>query len=162
MSQRRDAIKGIAVATIIFTTLPKQWTKPLLNTVVLPAHAQTSCSGFTTTSVNESLTLVVTDTTVSGPIVATRTANTFNQTDTTNLESCRDNNTLSVTVEFSGTIDSVANSISGDINILQFCGADFVCEQISSYTVMQNPSSSSDNGDYTGTVVGTLRCCDDF
>jgi len=162
MNKRRDTLKGMAVATMTFISLPEQWSKPLINSVMLPVHAQTSCSGFTTTEINESLTLTVANTTVSGPIVATRTANTFSQTDTSSVGDCRDGNTLNVRVEFSGTIDSADNSISGNINILQTCGGEFVCEQISSFLVMQTPVSASDNGIYTGTVNGTLRCCDDF
>ena len=162
MNRRRDALKSVAATTIALSTLPKNWTKPLLGAVVIPAHAQTSCSGFTTTQVNESLTLTVTDTMISGPIDAIRTANNFSQIETTDVGGCRDNETLSARVEFSGTIDSANNSISGEINILQNCGADFVCEQISTFTATQNMPSSSDNGDYTGTVIGTLRCCDDF
>lgn len=162
MNYRRDALKGAIVATGTLAVLPKQWSRPIVNTVLLPAHAQTSCSGFTTTTVNESLTLTVTDSSVSGPIIATRSGNTFNQTESTDVGGCRNGNTLNTRVDFSGTINSTNNSISGDINILQTCGGEFVCEQLSSFSVIQTPANLGSNGSYEGTVSGTLRCCDDF
>ena len=163
MKQRREAFKSLATIAVTTSVLPNQWLKPVINSIILPAHAQTSCSGFTTSDVNESLTLVVTDTTVSGPIMANRSLNTFNEVGERVIDSCRDTQTLNVRVEFSGEINSTDSSITGTINILQTCGSEFVCEQISSFTATQTPvNSASDNGDYTGTVIGTLVCCDDF
>jgi len=56
---RRSALKKLAIGAGVlagYQVLPKQWTKPLIEQVVLPAHAQTS--GFSLTDPCESITLV--------------------------------------------------------------------------------------------------------
>ncbi len=42
MNQKRKTLKKVAVVSAVATLAPSSWTKPVLNTVVLPAHAQTS------------------------------------------------------------------------------------------------------------------------
>lgn len=39
---RRSALKTVLTGATILTVLPKQWQKPIINSVVLPAHAQAS------------------------------------------------------------------------------------------------------------------------
>jgi hypothetical protein len=165
MTDRRKALQyALGSAGAIVVGLPARWSKPALSAVILPAHAQTSCSGFTTTVVNESLNITVTATEIQGPIVVTRTnPTTFSGGVVSALNECRPGENFSLNVEFSGVIDSAANQISGDLIILQTCGTDFVCEQISTFVVIQSPVNSGvDEGSYSGTVTGTLRCCDDF
>lgn len=41
-SSRRLALKSMLGATAAVAALPRQWQKPLINAVILPAHAQTS------------------------------------------------------------------------------------------------------------------------
>jgi len=56
---RRTALKKLLIGAGVlagYQVLPKQWTKPLVEQVVLPAHAQTS--GFSLTDPCESVTLV--------------------------------------------------------------------------------------------------------
>jgi hypothetical protein len=55
--QRRKLILALgATGMVIGGFAPKQWTRPIVNAVVLPAHAQTS-------------TTCVTDSTVGGPLI---------------------------------------------------------------------------------------------
>ncbi len=164
MLSRRDAIQGLLGIGVAATALPKEWVKPVVNQIVLPAHAMTSCSGFTTEPINESITITVTSAEIQGPIVVARNGgSTFSGSDTTTIDSCRDGQNLTVEVNFSGELDSANNQITGDLTIIQRCGPDLVCEQISTYSATQAPvDSGSDLGDYEGTVIGTLRCCDDF
>jgi len=58
---RRSALKKLAIGAGLLTgyqVLPKQWTKPLIEQVVLPAHAQTSSVSASLTDPCESVTLV--------------------------------------------------------------------------------------------------------
>ena len=52
---RRRLLAFAGVTGIVAGTAPSKWTKPLLNSVVLPAHAQTS--------------ICMTDSTVGGPLI---------------------------------------------------------------------------------------------
>jgi len=45
MSEKRKALKLLLGAGVANAILPKFWTKPVLDSVVLPAHAQTSLVG---------------------------------------------------------------------------------------------------------------------
>lgn len=164
LSTRREALLALATAGAAAPYLPKTWTKPIVNAVLTPAHAQTSCSGFTTTAVNEALTLTVTATEVQGPIVVARgSGGAFSGRSDARIDECRDAQDLNVDIQFSGVIDSANNRITGDLIIVQRCGSDLVCEQITTYAVTQDPiNSSSDIGDYSGSLTGSLRCCDDF
>ena len=50
---RRDALKKILVgggAVLGAQFLPTEWKKPVINSIVVPAHAQTSPTGTTTTA----------------------------------------------------------------------------------------------------------------
>lgn len=144
--------------------LPKAWSKPVINSLITPTHAQTSCSNFTTTAVNESLTLTVTATEVQGPIVVTRGASaTFSGNSVSRIDECRGGQDLNIEITFSGVIDSANNRITGELNIVQLCGTELVCEQIATFSVTQDPiDNGSDLGDYSGTLIGTQSCCDDF
>lgn len=160
---RRDVLKPIVGTGLALGIMPEAWRKPLINTVITPAHAQTSCSGFSESTVNESITITVTATEVQGPIVVTRSGNQFDGSDASRIDECRGGNDLDVDIQFSGMIDVAANQISGDLSIVQTCGGQLVCEQISQFTATQTPiDAGSELGDYQGTVTGTLRCCDDF
>ena len=53
-NERRKVLSVISVGALATTALPNQWIAPVVNAVVLPAHAQTS--------------MCVTDITVGGPL----------------------------------------------------------------------------------------------
>lgn len=164
---RRRALTTLATVTLIAGAMPSRWKTPVVNAVILPAHAQTSfassCSGFETEPVNQPISITVTDTEIRGPIVVTRTGDTFAGTSTTNVGQCGDASTRSELVELSGTIDSDNNRITGTFNVSQFCGDSLACEQLTSFSATQvTPISGDDLGDYQGNVNGTLRCCIDF
>ena len=42
-SKRRDALKALGVGGLVAGSLPDKWTKPVVNSILLPAHAQTTC-----------------------------------------------------------------------------------------------------------------------
>lgn len=48
MNKARRTIVGIAGTMTVFQAMPSQWTQPVVKSVVLPAHAQTSCQEVTT------------------------------------------------------------------------------------------------------------------
>lgn len=52
---RRDAIKllGTATGATVLANLPAKWSKPLLQSGVLPVHAQSSCIALTITEYDE-------------------------------------------------------------------------------------------------------------
>jgi len=54
MANRRRVLSLMGAGALLGTTAPKQWVAPIINAVVLPAHAQTS--------------MCVTDITVGGPL----------------------------------------------------------------------------------------------
>lgn len=54
-ANRRKLLTVIGVASMAPMVAPTKWTKPLVDSVILPAHAQTS--------------LCVTDTTIGGPLI---------------------------------------------------------------------------------------------
>ena len=52
-SSRRPFIKktiAVGIVPLIGSALPAQWTKPIVNTIILPAHAQTSVTSIVFTS----------------------------------------------------------------------------------------------------------------
>ncbi|GHA17896.1 hypothetical protein GCM10008090_29520 [Arenicella chitinivorans] len=160
---RRDVLKPVVGTGLVLGFMPETWRTPLINAVITPAHAQTSCSGFSESTVNESITITVTANEVQGPIVVTRSGNRFDGSDASRIDECQGGNDLDVDIQFSGTIDVAANQISGDLIIVQSCGGQLVCEQVSQFIATQTPiDAGSELGDYQGAVTGTLRCCDDF
>lgn len=147
--------------------LPKNWATPVVNCIVLPAHAATStglCSGFRVEPVTGVLTIEVTDTQVRGPVVAPRNVNDFAVT----VNEVVDPIGLSVTnvdqrTIFTGSIDLATNTISGDLNVLQTCDGQLVCEQIATFsTSLTSPVMANAEGQYDGTLTGELTCCEDF
>lgn len=164
MKDRRSVLKFTSLSASGILLAPRDWTKPIVNSVILPAHAQTSanCSSFTTTQVNETITLSVTATQVSGQITVSRTGSTFSGTESSVLGSCQGGRQLSLEVRLSGTINSTNNSVDGELAIVQRCGLDLVSEQTTTFTAQQSPASGSVEGTYTGMLAGNLRSCDDF
>jgi len=164
MKDRRSVLKFTGLSASGLLLAPKDWTKPIVNSVMLPAHAQTSanCSSFTTTQVSESISLSVTATQVSGQITASRTGNTFSGTESSVLGSCQGSQQLNLEVRLTGVINAVNNSLEGELVIIQRCGLDLVSEQTTTFTAQQSPASNSIEGTYTGTLIGNLRSCDDF
>ena len=164
MKDRRSVLKFTSLSASGILLAPRDWTKPVLNSVILPAHAQTSanCSMFTTTQVNESISLSVSATQVSGQITVSRTGNTFNGIENSILGSCQGGRQLNLEVRLSGTINAINNSLEGELAVTQRCGLDLVSEQTTTFTAQQSPISSSVEGTYTGTLTGDLRSCDDF
>jgi len=173
--KKRRFLQAIA-STGFVAAAPTEWTKPIIKTIILPVHAQTSplpppvpdpgpaCSGFETESVNEPIVIVVTDTEVRGPIIVTRSGNTFSSMATSNIGVCADDaGARTQEIEFSGTINTASNDITGDLIVRQFCGESLACEQITTYTATQAPvDASTELGNYSGQAIGTLRCCIDF
>jgi hypothetical protein len=157
------ALSGVAVSA----SLPKQWTKPIVNCIVIPAHAATSaavCSGFVTEAVNGIITVQVTDTQAIGPLAANRIANDFSVVidEIVSPAGLNVQNVDQRTV-FSGFIDIGVNEIRGELTVLQICDGQFVCEQITTYTVALSSAILANGvGQYDGQLSGTLRCCQDF
>ena len=54
MSDRRKVLSFMSAGVLVTTVMPKQWVAPVVNAVILPAHAQTS--------------ICTTDITVGGPL----------------------------------------------------------------------------------------------
>ena len=52
---RRKLITAIGIGSVASLAAPTKWTKPVIDAVILPAHAQTS--------------MCVTDTTIGGPLI---------------------------------------------------------------------------------------------
>ena len=163
---RRNLLFSTLSGTAVIAALPKQWSRPVVETVILPAHAETSfmCSGFDVEPVDQPIDITVTATQINGPIIADLDASgSFDTTQTIASGSCSDDSEFSQQTMFSGIIDSSANQISGDLIIRQFCGPNLFCEQISVYTATQiSPDPNSDLGDYQGRITGTQTCCQDF
>lgn len=163
---RRKIVLSAIVGGAGLASLPKRWSQPIVNTVILPVHAQTSdsCSGFEVEPIDQPIDITVTETEVRGPIVASLEASgVFNDTQTLSGGSCNNGSAFTQEVSFSGTVDSASNEITGDLLIRQFCGLDLFCEQISTFTAQQIPVNSASNlGTYQGRVTGTQTCCQDF
>ena len=166
-TNKRQAL-AILGSVGVASLLSRGWHQPLINSVVLPAHAQTSfgseCSGVEVESVDQAISITVTDTEVRGPIVVIRNGLDFIGEQTSIVGQCGPNkDDLIQTVTFSGTIDSVQNSISGEFNVRQVCAGELACEQLTTYVVNQVPAvTNNDLGEYQGRVIGTLECCVDF
>jgi len=164
---RRSSLKVLGTVSLSTALMPSVWRTPLVNAVILPAHAQTSfgidCSGVETEPVDQPISITVTATEIRGPIIVARTDNTFAGSVTNNVGQCGDSSARTELVELSGTIDSDTNSITGAFNVSQFCGDALACEQLTNFSVSQvMPVDDDDLGDYQGRVIGTLRCCVDF
>jgi len=166
-NNRRLLLKSGIALSLTGYALPKEWTQPFVKAVVIPVHAQTSggpatqCNlGFITEPVSEPIVITISGVEVRGPIVGNLTANVFDVTQTSSLGLCSNNvDELTETIEFSGTLDSTQNTIAGDLVIRQFCAGVLACEQITAYTVTQSVISAQNDGEYQGTLSGTLRCC---
>lgn len=170
-NHRRRSLKQLALTSGVLLALPMQWKRPVVNQIMLPAHAQTStppgdqdCSAYQTEPVSEPISITLTDTEARGPIVVPRVgASSFDGDDSSVIDSCRNNQDLSQEVEFSGAIDVATKQLTGDLVIRQFCGSLLVCEQIATFAADQDDSSAPNElGDYSGTLTGTIRCCVDF
>lgn len=158
MKDRRKALRYGLLGGTFAVVLPSKWAKPIVNSVILPAHAQTSAC--TVETINESITIQVSATQIEGPITLARNGNSFNGTESRDVGACGTNQRLTVLVEFSGTINSNNNEITGELTIRQSCGTDLVSEQISTYRATQSPAqANNDEGNYSGTVTGTLETC---
>jgi len=164
MKDRRSVLKFTSLSASAVLLAPTDWTKPIVNSVIIPAHAQTSanCTQFTTMQVNESISLSVSATEVSGRITVSRTGNSFSGIENSVLGSCQGGRQLNLEVRLSGTINAVNNSLEGELAIIQRCGLDLVSEQTTTFTAQQSPTSGVVEGTYTGTLTGNLRSCDDF
>lgn len=165
MKTRRDTIRLAITGMVTSAAIGNEWVKPIINHVLIPSHAQTSpeaCSSATETIVDEMLTLTVTRATVEGPITATRNGLRFSSQQELRQSGCLENSALLSRVLFEGEIDSTTNSIEGVLQITQTCGGAFVSEQLTNFTVTQSTVVNSDEGEYTGALIGTLRSCNDF
>ncbi|MFQ3244492.1 MAG: hypothetical protein ACI9SP_001123 [Arenicella sp.] len=162
MKNRREILKASIGSGAVLVAMPSKWTSPVMNSIILPAHAQTS--GSTSSPVNESISIDITATEISGPIVIARSgSSSFSGSETVLVGQCKGTSDLSLRVDFSGTLDSANSQITGAITLTQRCGSDLVCEQLSTFTVTQSPLDlGSDIGNYTGTLTGTLVCQDGF
>lgn len=163
---RRDWLKTAgttgAVGALV-SALPTQWTKPVLNSVLLPAHAMTSaCGVFVEQQVSDVITIVVTSTEVQGPItLPLLTPTTFSGTQSSVLGTCSNGEPQRQEVSFVGTIDSANSQITGTLAIDIFCGSLLVCQQRTSYVATQMPLVMGvDTGSYQGALTGTFSCCE--
>lgn len=144
-----------------------RWAVPVVTSVALPAHAQTSdpaqCGEFEVEAVNEPILIVIDPTEVAGPVTAPRQGDQFDTEVTTEGGLCSDGVTRETSVvEFSGEFSAASNQVSGTFNVRQFCGDRLICEQIATYQATQTPADGgTELGTYEGTVTGTLRCCVD-
>ena len=168
---KRQTLKISSAALLLTQFAPVNWTRPMINTVLLPAHAMTSeavdpqsCSAFEAASVDEPIALSIINGEARGPITASLNGNTFSAMQTTTLGPCGGaGDSLVQTITFDGVIDSAQNSISGNFITNQTCGGAVVCDQLTTFTATQVvPNNSSDEGDYSGRAIGTLNCCVDF
>ena len=165
---KRQTIKSLLAAGTVVACLPNRWHTPLINSIVLPAHAQTSfsadCSGVDVEPLDQPISLTVTDTEILGPIAVSRTGDSFSSEQTSSLGLCSNNvDSLTQVTILSGVIQGDQNLINGTFIVRQYCGDVLACEQLTEYTVRQTPADSgSDLGVYEGRAVGTLRCCTDF
>jgi len=166
--KRRALILTMFTGTGTIAVLPKNWSRPLIKAVVMPAHAQTSasteCSGFEVEPIDRSIDIVVDSAEIRGPIIAPLTpAGTFNDTQTIVMGSCSNGAVFSQETTFSGSVNSASNEVTGDLLIRQFCGSSLFCEQISVFSATQIPlDASSDLGTYQGRITGSQSCCQDF
>jgi len=162
MKNRREILKASIGSGAVLVFVPSKWTSPVINSIVLPAHAQTS--GSTSSPVNESINIEITATEIRGPIVIARSgSSSFSGSETVMIGQCSGTSDLSLRVDFSGTLDSATSQITGEITLTQRCGGDLVCEQVSTFTTTQSPvDSGTDTGNYTGMLIGTLVCNDGF
>ena len=160
--------QAVAILGSLGVLISGNWHRPIINSVLLPAHAQTSfgseCSGVEMESVDQPISITVTDTEIRGPIVVVRNGLDFVVEQTSIVGQCGPNNDdIIQTVTLSGTIDSAQNSISGEFNVRQDCAGALACEQLTTYVVNQVPAVTNDDlGEYQGRVIGTLECCVDF
>ncbi len=85
---KRNTLKGVAIAFPMIATLPSAWIRPVINSVLLPAHAQTSVSISMMSVLNvnnlaSAVSVVVTDTSTNTEIttltIASGETNTFMQ-----------------------------------------------------------------------------------
>ena len=164
MSIKRRVLLASIVTTTSMSVIPKEWVKPLIQAVILPAHGMTSCSGFNVEPIDQPISITIIGDEVRGPIVATLNPDgSFDTSQTLATGVCVGDQDSTQEVDFSGTINSLTSEINGQLNIKQFCGVDLVCDQVSSYSVTQVViDPSSDLGDYEGRIVGTISCCQDF
>ena len=163
---RRDWLKTAgttgAVGSLI-SVLPAQWTKPVLNSLLLPAHAMTSaCGVFVEQPVSDVINFVVTSTEVQGPItLPLLTSTTFSGTQSSVLGTCSNGEPQRQEVSFAGTIDSANNQTTGTLSIDIFCGSLLVCQQRTRYVATQTPLMVGvDTGSYQGALTGTFSCCE--
>lgn len=162
INHRRQWLKTVGVTGVAAAALPSRWTTPVINSIVLPAHAQTStaCGVFIDEPVNDMIGMVVTATEVQGPITVPLAAGAFSGSESSILGNCANGDPQRQEVSFTGTIDSANNQIAGTLDIDIFCGTLLVCQQRTTYNAMQTPIVTADDlGAYQGALTGTLSCC---
>jgi len=160
---RRQWLKTLGLTSVAAGALPSQWTKPVINHIVLPAHAQTSstCGAFIEEPVNDIIGMVVTATEVQGPITVSLAAGAFSGTESNIVGACANGDPQRQEVTFTGSIDSTNSQITGTLDIDIFCGDLLVCQQRTTYTATQTPIVAADDlGTYQGALTGTLSCCE--
>jgi len=163
---RRKLLKSLAAGGGVATTLvalPERWTRPVVDAVLIPAHAQTSIACNPSDLVEQILpiigaTLTTTATTVTGPITVPRTDNTFSGSGEV-AAVCpggSEPGTLFVT-EFSGTI-AANTSATANITGYLVCGGVTVCTL--SYVLTGGFTAGADP-DATYSMAGNLTqsCC---
>ncbi len=165
---KRQLLKlhGVVITGAIVS--PTQWLKPVLSSVVLPAHAMTSlqCSaGVTNDSLNSAIEFEVQASQVRGPYTSVRNGLIY----TANLDSitgsCNNGAPMREVVTINGIIDTVADEVSGDLRIEVYCGSVLACLQETTFVAVQTSVTGgvdSENGFYQGTLTGTIECCNEF
>ena len=76
-STRRRILKGTGIAGAAAILLPTSWTKPVLQAVVVPAHAQTTPSVTTTTTTATTATTATATTATATTVTATTTTEEY-------------------------------------------------------------------------------------
>jgi hypothetical protein len=165
-ASRRRLLKSVAagggVATTL-TALPQSWTRPVVDAVLVPAHAQTSIGCNPSDLVEQilpggmSVTLITTATTVEGPIQVARAGNTFSGQGAIASPLCPGEPGTFFIADFSGTI---VPNVSATANITAYlvCGGVTVCTLTAvlsgDYVSGADPDATYDlGGDFSGS------CC---
>ena len=161
---RRRWIKTTSVTSAALIVMPMAWRKPLINSVLLPAHAMTSqsCGNFIEQPVNDVINIVITATDAQGPISVPLITANFSGEESSVLGACSNGEVQRQDILFSGVIDSVNSQITGALSISIYCGDLLICQQDTTYVADQQPIvNGGDEGAYQGALVGTLSCCEE-
>ena len=170
LKSRRQCLLMVSSVTGASIAMPTSWVKPVVNSMLLPAHAQSStmptlsCSEIIVEPIRSNIEIQVMATEVIGPIMVNLiTPTRFSGSESIIAGTCNNGEVMRQEVLFEGEIDTANNQITGLLEVDVFCGNEVACEQRSTFTSVQTPVNPGvDLGDYLGTLNGTSSCCADF